>query len=144
MDSRTTATTSLRRRAALHTREYQTAGRIGCRRMSLRSPVLVSSSARLTLGGCVVTVDNGARRFSALHSARAHPRFDERRNCLHNEVSSYRAARTLPLASRGCHSSHPHLSSAPHLQRPSNVGLSHSPLGAQHRPPVYPRWPSGA
>ena len=68
MVSRTRATTSslsLRRGccSAYSSRheEYQTAGRIGRRGMGLRTWLLVSSSARLTLGDCVLTVDNVSR-----------------------------------------------------------------------------------
>ena len=121
---------------------------IGRRGMGLRIRLLVSSRARLTLGDCVLTVDSVALSSMVaailclmIHSARSHPRFDEHRNCLDNEVSSYptlpalcplQAAAAIPLT---------RISRA----RPSHIDYSsHRPLEAQHRSPVYPPWPSGA
>ena len=68
MDSRTSATISwlsLRHRSySAYSRrhgEYQTEGGIGRRGIDLRSRLLVSSSTRLTLGDCMLAVDNVAR-----------------------------------------------------------------------------------
>ena len=110
----TTSSLSLRHRcySACSPRhgEYQTAGGIGSRGMGLRTPLLVSSSARLTLGVCVLTVENSAR--SAIVYLTLCKIVDEHSQMLTKRSvlwRSYHATSTLFLASLSCHSSHPDL-----------------------------------
>ena len=110
--------------------------------MGLRTRLLVSSSAGLTLGVCVLTVENPAR--SAILCLILFKIADEHWQMLtYNEVSSgvrttlpalcpLQAWVVIPLT---------RISSV----RPSNIdsGSSLCPLRTQHMPPVYPPWPPG-
>ena len=156
MDSRTSATTSLlslrhRCYSGFSPRhgEYQTAEGIGRRGMGLRSRFLVSSSAMLTLGDCVLTVDNVTcgsvvaaifyltlcritlplrRAFATAYITNCPLAFVPR--CQHSIPCKLRLSFLTCISSVG----------------PPNVDSdsTHRPLGAQHRPPVYPPLPPGA
>ena len=123
--------------------EYQTAGGIGRRGIGLRTRLLVSSRARLALGDCVLTVDDITRSSAILCFTFCKIALPLRRALPPDEVSSGVRTALLALCPSQAVVVIP-LTRASSV-RPSNIDYStHRPLGALHRPPVYPTWPSGA
>ena len=130
--------------------EYQTADGIGRRGMGLRSRFLVSSSPRLTLGDCVLTVNNvtcSSMVAAILCLTLCKIALPLRRAFATASITN------CPLAfvprcqhSIPCKSRLSFLSTRISSVRPPNIDSdsSHRPLGAQHRRSVYPSLPPGA